>query len=153
MERYRSGHNEPHSKCGHRVTGAWVRIPLSPLAIRLSCRMAFFFPKTLCSTKSSTKFISKPFRLLFALSLYFVLFQIKNLLHCPCCIFLCIIFKMRISVSRRTEFAMSQPFLNLFHRYAGSHKHRCDTVMVPFSESMADHLSLWIQTLSIIIHS
>ena len=91
-------------------------------------RMVFFFPKTLCSTKSSTKFISKPFRLLFALSLYFVLFQIKNLLHCPCCIFLCIIFQMRISVSRRTEIAMSQPFLNLFHRYAGSHKHRCAAV-------------------------
>ena len=31
LERYRSGHNEPHSKCGRPFTGAWVRIPLSPL--------------------------------------------------------------------------------------------------------------------------
>ena len=31
MERYRSGHNEPHSKCGRPLLGAWVRIPLSPL--------------------------------------------------------------------------------------------------------------------------
>ena len=28
---YRSGHNEPHSKCGCRATGTWVRIPPSPL--------------------------------------------------------------------------------------------------------------------------
>lgn len=31
METYRSGCNEPHSKCGCRVTGTWVRIPPSPL--------------------------------------------------------------------------------------------------------------------------
>ena len=31
-ETYRSGHNEPHSKCGHRFSGAWVRIPPSPFA-------------------------------------------------------------------------------------------------------------------------
>ena len=29
VQTYRSGHNEPHSKCGRRVTGAWVRIPPS----------------------------------------------------------------------------------------------------------------------------
>ena len=28
---YRSGHNEPHSKCGCRATGTWVRIPPPPL--------------------------------------------------------------------------------------------------------------------------
>ena len=32
MESYRSGHNEPHSKCGRRVTGARGRIPHSPRA-------------------------------------------------------------------------------------------------------------------------
>ncbi len=41
MEKYRSGHNEPHSKCGHRVTGAWVRIPSSPLGTPQY--VAFFF--------------------------------------------------------------------------------------------------------------
>lgn len=30
LERYRSGHNEPHSKCGRQETGARVRIPFSP---------------------------------------------------------------------------------------------------------------------------
>lgn len=30
LETYRSGHNEPHSKCGCRETGTWVRIPPSP---------------------------------------------------------------------------------------------------------------------------
>ena len=29
LQTYRSGHNEPHSKCGHRLAGAWVRIPPS----------------------------------------------------------------------------------------------------------------------------
>ena len=29
VQTYRRGHNEPHSKCGRRVTGAWVRIPPS----------------------------------------------------------------------------------------------------------------------------
>ena len=29
-EKYRSGHNELHSKCSCRVTGTWVRIPSSP---------------------------------------------------------------------------------------------------------------------------
>ena len=30
LERYRRGHNEPHSKCGRQETGARVRIPFSP---------------------------------------------------------------------------------------------------------------------------
>ena len=30
MEKYRSGHNELHSKCSCRVFGTWVRIPSSP---------------------------------------------------------------------------------------------------------------------------
>ena len=29
-EKYRSGHNEPHSKCGCPVSGTWVRIPSFP---------------------------------------------------------------------------------------------------------------------------
>ena len=29
-ETYRSGHNEPHSKCGYPLLGTWVRIPPSP---------------------------------------------------------------------------------------------------------------------------
>ena len=49
MEKYRSGHNEPHSKCGHRVTGAWVRIPSSPLGcgvlfLQLEPRKETFLP-------------------------------------------------------------------------------------------------------------
>lgn len=34
LERYRRGHNEPHSKCGRQETGARVRIPFSPPCVR-----------------------------------------------------------------------------------------------------------------------
>lgn len=30
MEKYRSGYNGPHSKCGSHESGSWVRIPPSP---------------------------------------------------------------------------------------------------------------------------
>ena len=36
LERYRRGHNEPHSKCGRQETGARVRIPFSPPTKRTS---------------------------------------------------------------------------------------------------------------------
>lgn len=34
-EKYRSGHNEPHSKCGCPFPGTWVQIPLAPLFVNI----------------------------------------------------------------------------------------------------------------------
>ena len=76
-----------------------------------------------CSTKSSTKYIFKLLCCCLPYRCIFVLFQIKDLLHCFCCIFFCIKFKMRISVGCCTEVTMSKPFLYLFHRYACSDEH------------------------------
>ena len=43
MEVYRSGHNGPHSKCGCRVTGTWVRIPpLPPNTPKLRFLMRYY---------------------------------------------------------------------------------------------------------------
>ncbi len=36
MESYQSGRNEPHSKCGCRVSGTWVRIPPTPFLLHHS---------------------------------------------------------------------------------------------------------------------
>ena len=35
LEIYRSGCNEPHSKCGCPFTGTWVQIPLAPLFVNI----------------------------------------------------------------------------------------------------------------------
>lgn len=40
-EKYRSGHNELHSKCSCRVTGTWVRIPSSPPLYKRNLGLAF----------------------------------------------------------------------------------------------------------------
>ena len=53
MERYRSGYNEPHSKCGWRVTATWVRIPLSPL------KKGLRHDDLIIRAKPLSKFISK----------------------------------------------------------------------------------------------
>ena len=43
MEKYRSGHNEPHSKCGCPVPGTWVRIPPSPPGKKQTVLPSVFF--------------------------------------------------------------------------------------------------------------
>ena len=45
MERYRSGHNEPHSKCGCPATGTWVRIPSFPPRKEDAKRHLFFLER------------------------------------------------------------------------------------------------------------
>ena len=108
------------------LRGTRVRIPPSALSkyghleIFPHARISI---NTDCSTKSSTKYIFKLLCCCLPYRCIFVLFQIKDLLHCFCCIFFCIKFKIRISVGCCAEVAMSKPFLYLLHRYACSDEH------------------------------
>lgn len=64
LERYRRGHNEPHSKCGRQETGARVRIPFSPpQGVAFEHAALLLLLKRRCRYRFSNKTISnKAFR-------------------------------------------------------------------------------------------